>query len=91
METKFRSANLLKRMNVKAQDIIKKLLLLVSLQRLTRTLILIQHILLVTELGFEVEKIISIEEEFLAREEEGKENEKNLQIEVTGRYYYGPR
>ena len=68
-----------KRMNVKAQDIIKKLLPLGIITTVNQNIDFDTAYLVGTELGFEVEKIISIEEEFLAREEEGKENEKNLQ------------
>ena len=70
---------LAKRMNVKAQDIIKKLLPLGIIATVNQNIDFDTAYLVGTELGFEIEKIISIEEEFLAREEEGKENEKNLQ------------
>ena len=69
-----------KRMNVKAQDIIKKLLPLGIITTVNQNVDFDTAYLVGTELGFEVEKIISIEEEFLAREEEGKENEMNLQM-----------
>ncbi|MBP1734386.1 MAG: infB, partial [Deltaproteobacteria bacterium] len=69
-----------KRMNVKAQDIIKKLLPLGIITTVNQSVDFDTAYLVGTELGFEVEKIISIEEEFLAREEEGKENEMNLQM-----------
>jgi translation initiation factor IF-2 len=68
-----------KRMNVKAQDIIKKLLPLGIITTVNQNIDFDTAYLVGTELGFEVEKIISIEDEFLAREEEGKENEINLQ------------
>jgi translation initiation factor IF-2 len=70
---------LAKRMNVKAQDIIKKLLPLGIIATVNQSIDFDTAFLVGTELGYEIEKIISIEEEFLAREEEGKENEKNLQ------------
>jgi len=70
---------LAKRMNVKAQDIIKKLLPLGIIATVNQNIDFDTAFLVGTELGYEIEKIISIEEEFLAREEEGKENEKNLQ------------
>ena len=70
---------LAKRMNVKAQDIIKKLLPLGIITTVNQNIDFETAFLVGTELGYEIEKIISIEEEFLAREEEGKENEKNLQ------------
>ena len=69
---------LAKRMNVKAQDIIKKLLPLGIIATVNQDIDFDTAYLVGTELGFEIEKIISIEEEFFAREEEGKENEKNL-------------
>jgi translation initiation factor IF-2 len=69
-----------KRMNVKAQDIIKKLLPLGIITTVNQNIDFDTAYLVGTELGFEVERIISIEEEFLAREEEGKDNEKNLQL-----------
>jgi translation initiation factor IF-2 len=69
-----------KRMNVKAHDIIKKLLPLGIITTVNQNIDFDTAYLVGTELGFEVEKIISIEEEFLAREEEGKENEMNLQM-----------
>ena len=65
-------------MNVKAQDIIKKLLPLGIIATVNQDIDFDTAYLVGTELGFEIEKIISIEEEFFAREEEGKENEKNL-------------
>ena len=70
---------LAKRMNVKAQDIIKKLLPLGIIATVNQNIDFDTAYLVGTELGYEIEKIISIEEEFLAREEEGKENERNLQ------------
>jgi translation initiation factor IF-2 len=70
---------LAKRMNVKAQDIIKKLLPLGIITTVNQNIDFDTAYLVGTELGYEIEKIISIEEEFLAREEEGKENERNLQ------------
>jgi translation initiation factor IF-2 len=69
---------LAKKMNVKAQDIIMKLLPLGIIASVNQNIDFDTAYLVGTELGFEIEKIISIEEEFLAREEEGKENEINL-------------
>jgi translation initiation factor IF-2 len=72
-------SELAKRMNVKAQDIIMKLLPLGIIASVNQSIDFDTAYLVGNELGFEIEKIISIEEEFLAREEEGKENEQNLQ------------
>jgi translation initiation factor IF-2 len=69
---------LAKKMNVKAQDIIMKLLPLGIIASVNQNIDFDTAYLVGTELGFEIEKIISIEEEFFAREEEGKENEINL-------------
>ncbi len=70
---------LAKRMNVKAQDIIVKLLPLGIMATVNKTIDYDTAYLAATEFGFEVEKIVSIEEEFLAREEEEKESQENLQ------------
>jgi translation initiation factor IF-2 len=72
-------SELAKKMNVKAQDIIKKLLPLGIIATVNQNIDFDTAFLVGTELGYEIEKIISIEEEFQAREEEGKENERNLQ------------
>ncbi|OPY65593.1 MAG: Translation initiation factor IF-2 [Syntrophorhabdus sp. PtaU1.Bin050] len=69
---------LAKRMNVKAQDIIKRLLPLGIIATVNKDIDFDTAYLVGNELGYEIEKIISIEEEFLAREEEDRENEKNL-------------
>jgi translation initiation factor IF-2 len=69
---------LAKRMNVKAQDIIKRLLPLGIIATVNKDIDFDTAYLVGNELGYEIEKIVSIEEEFLAREEEDKENERNL-------------
>ncbi len=69
---------LAKRMNMKAQDIIKTLFPLGIVATVNKTLDYDTAYLAATELGFEVERIVSIEDAFLAREEEEKANEENL-------------
>ncbi|OPX93202.1 MAG: Translation initiation factor IF-2 [Syntrophorhabdus sp. PtaB.Bin006] len=69
---------LAKRMNVKAQDIIGRLLPLGIIATVNKNIDFDTAYLVGNELGYEIEKIVSIEEEFLAREEEDRENEKNL-------------
>ena len=69
---------LAKRMNVKAQDIIKTLFPLGIVATVNKNIEYDTAYLAATELGYEVEKIVSIEEEFLAREEEEKDKEENL-------------
>ncbi|MBA4417647.1 MAG: translation initiation factor IF-2 [Syntrophus sp. (in: bacteria)] len=70
---------LAKRMNVKAQDIVTKLLPLGILVSINQNIDYDTAYCAATELGFEVEKIVSIEDEFLALEEEQKESSiKNL-------------
>ncbi len=69
---------LARRMNVKAQDIIIKLLPLGVMATVNKSIDYDTAYLAATEFGYEVEKIVSIEEEFLAREEEEKESQENL-------------
>ncbi|NLW35484.1 translation initiation factor IF-2 [Syntrophorhabdus aromaticivorans] len=69
---------LAKRMNVKAQDIIGRLLPLGIIATVNKNIDFDTAYLVGNELGYEIEKIVSIEDEFLAREEEERENEKNL-------------
>ncbi|OPY02873.1 MAG: Translation initiation factor IF-2 [Syntrophorhabdus sp. PtaB.Bin047] len=69
---------LAKRMNVKAQDIIIKLLPLGVMATVNKTIDYDTAYLAATEFGYDVEKIVSIEEEFLAREEEEKDNVEDL-------------
>ena len=72
---------LAKRMNIKAQDIITKLFPLGIIATVNKSIDYDTACLAAQELGYEVEKIVSIEDEFLAREEreEGeKEKDENL-------------
>jgi len=69
---------LAKRMNVKAQDIIKTLFPLGIVATVNKSIDYDTAYLAATELGYEVEKIVSIEEAFQAREEEEKGSEENL-------------
>lgn len=70
---------LAKRMNVKAQDIISKLFPLGIIATVNKNIDYDTAFLAATELGFEVERIVSIEDDFQAREEEEKGSEENLQ------------
>ena len=70
---------LAKRMGVKAQEIIAKLFPLGIIATVNQTIDYDTAYLAATEIGYEVEKIVSIEEAFLAREEEDKEGGENLQ------------
>ncbi|MDD3846024.1 MAG: translation initiation factor IF-2 [Syntrophorhabdaceae bacterium] len=69
---------LARRMNVKAQDIIKKLLPLGVMATVNKTIDYDTAYLAATEFGFDVERIVSIEEEFFAREEVENESQENL-------------
>ena len=69
---------LARRMNVKAQDIIMKLLSLGVMATVNKSIDYDTAYLAATEFGYDVEKIVSIEEEFFAREEEEKESQENL-------------
>ena len=66
---------LAKRMNVKAQDIIAKLFPLGIIATVNKSIDYDTAYLAATELGFEVERIVSIEDDFQAREEEEKGSE----------------
>ncbi len=69
---------LARRMNVKAQDIIMKLLSLGVMATVNKSIDYDTAYLAATEFGYDVERIVSIEEEFLAREEEERESQENL-------------
>ena len=69
---------LAKRMNVKAQDIIKTLFPLGIVATVNKSIDYDTAYLAATELGYEVERIVSIEDAFQAREEEEKGSEENL-------------
>ncbi|HNS14496.1 MAG TPA: translation initiation factor IF-2 [Syntrophorhabdaceae bacterium] len=70
---------LAKRMGVKAQEIIAKLFPLGVIATVNQAIDYDTAYLAATEMGYDVEKIVSIEEAFLAREEEDKEGAENLQ------------
>ncbi|MBP6941948.1 MAG: translation initiation factor IF-2 [Syntrophorhabdaceae bacterium] len=70
---------LAKRMGVKAQEIIAKLFPLGVVATVNQAIDYDTAYLAATEMGYDVEKIVSIEEAFLAREEEDKEGAENLQ------------
>ncbi|MDR2017858.1 MAG: translation initiation factor IF-2 [Syntrophobacterales bacterium] len=67
-------SELAKRMGIKAQDIVTKLLPLGIIVPINQSIDYDTAYLVASELGFDVEKIVSIEEEFLALEEEQKES-----------------
>jgi translation initiation factor IF-2 len=67
-------SELAKRMGVKAQDIVSKLLPMGIMVSINQSIDYDTAYLVAGELGFDVEKIVSIEEEFLALEEEQKES-----------------
>lgn len=69
---------LAKRMGVKAQEIIAKLFPLGVIATVNQAIDYDTAYLAATEMGYDVEKIVSIEEAFLAREEEDKEGSENL-------------
>ncbi|MBP1730405.1 MAG: translation initiation factor, partial [Deltaproteobacteria bacterium] len=66
---------LAKRLSVKAQDVISKLLSLGTMSNINQSIDYETAFLVASELGFEIEKIVSIEDEFQARETEAKDNE----------------
>lgn len=69
---------LAKKMGIKAQDIILKLLPLGIVATVNKSIDFDTAYLVATELGFEVEKSLSIEEAFQAQEEERTEHLENL-------------
>jgi len=69
---------LAKRMNLKAQDIIKILFPLGIVATVNKSIDYDTAYLAATGLGYEVERIVSIEDAFQAREEEEKGSEENL-------------
>ena len=78
MRHEIQISELAKRMGIKAQDIIAKLLQLGVIVNVNQNIDFDTAYLISTELGYELEKIVSIEEEFLAMEEEQKESKENL-------------
>jgi translation initiation factor IF-2 len=74
-----RLSELAKRMGVKAQDIIARLIRLGIVAHINQNIEFDTAYLVAQEFGFEAEKIVSIEEEFQAMEDEQKELKHNLQ------------
>lgn len=71
--------SLAKKMGIKAQDIILKLLPLGIVTTINKSIDYDTAYLVATDMGFEVERTLSIEDEFQALEEENKEGFENLQ------------
>lgn len=71
---------LAKRMSVKAQDIIARLLPLGVVATINQNVDFDTAYLVAADFGFELEKILSIEEEFFAKEEEEREKAEDLQV-----------
>jgi len=69
---------LAKKMGIKAQELIAKLLSLGVLSGINQNIDFDTAFLVASEFGFEAEKITSIEEDFLAMEEEQKERPEDL-------------
>ncbi len=69
---------LAKRLGVKAQEVIARLLALGVMATINQTVDFDTAYLIATELGFETERALSIEDEFTAMEEDEKENVENL-------------
>ncbi len=66
---------LAKRLSVKAQDVIRKLLSLGTISNINQSIDYDTASLVATDFGFEVERIFSMEEQFQARQTEAKESE----------------
>jgi translation initiation factor IF-2 len=66
---------LAKRLSVKAQDVIGKLLSLGTISNINQSIDYDTASLVATDLGFEVERLFSMEEQFQARQTEAKESE----------------
>jgi len=64
-----------KRLSVKAQDVIGKLLSMGTMSNINQSIDYDTAFVVASELGFEIEKIVSIEDEFQARETEAKDKE----------------
>ncbi|MCX5804836.1 MAG: translation initiation factor IF-2 [Proteobacteria bacterium] len=69
---------LAKKLGVKAQEIITKLLALGVMATINQTVDFDTAYLIATELGFETERSLSIEDEFIAKEEDEKGSIENL-------------
>lgn len=72
---KIQVGELAKRLSVKAQDIIKKLLSLGTMSNINQSIDYETASIVATDLGFEVERVFSMEEEFQARQTEATESE----------------
>ncbi len=70
---------LAKKMGVKAQDVITRLFPLGIIAGINKNIDFDTATLVASELGYEVERIVSIEDEFQAMEDERKEDRENLQ------------
>ncbi|HUJ88744.1 MAG TPA: translation initiation factor IF-2, partial [Syntrophorhabdales bacterium] len=66
---------LAKRLSAKAQDVIRKLLSLGTMSNINQSIDYETASLVATDLGFEVERVFSMEEEFQARQTEAKESD----------------
>jgi translation initiation factor IF-2 len=66
---------LAKRLSVKAQDVIRKLLSLGTMSNINQSIDYETASVVATDLGFEVERVFSMEEEFQARQTEATESE----------------
>jgi translation initiation factor IF-2 len=64
---------LAKKMGVKAQELIGKLLSVGTIATINQAIDYDTTVLMASEFGFEVEKVLSIEEDFMAREEEQRD------------------
>jgi len=71
-------SDLAKKMGIKAQEIIMKLLSMGTMASINKSLDFDTAFLVASEFGFELEKTLSIEEEFQAREDEQKDSIENL-------------
>ncbi|MGD0237709.1 MAG: translation initiation factor IF-2 N-terminal domain-containing protein [Syntrophorhabdales bacterium] len=72
---KIQVGELAKRLSVKAQDVIKKLLSLGTMSNINQLIDYETASLVATDLGFEVERVFSMEEQFQTRQTEAKEAE----------------
>ncbi len=70
-----RVGELAKRLSVKASDVIAKLLSLGTMSTLNQNIDYSTAYVVAGEFGYEVDKIVSVEEEFMTREDEQKEQE----------------
>ncbi|HME44305.1 MAG TPA: translation initiation factor IF-2 [Syntrophorhabdales bacterium] len=71
---------LAKRLSVKAQDVIARLLSLGTISNINQSIDYETASLVAQDLGFEVERVFSMEEQFQARETEARESEEKEQL-----------